>query len=358
MRRLPLCVRWLGASGPTRQDSMKYAWDQHECDSRLHCEQTRPVWTHRSSILPYRDFISGNPGGIRRSQILDLGIAEEREPAASMSCPDCFKGSLDDGTPTGEETKIAGLDVYVARPKEAAPAGKGKAVVLCTDIFGWKLVNVRLVADEMASRLGHEVLVPDFFQGTAAPADLIDVVLKPSESFLARMGQYGKMLLRIPGMIYWISTHTKARYLPIISKWFDDVRAERSLARIGAQGFCWGGRYAIIMGGAGKVEYFVAAHPSSSTVRHSSKPLHTARLRPSPAPQFCSTIRPAQTCPPPRPDLRRAAALEGRRGCGGPGPRAVHLRAQRLRVPAEVRRQGTPCTPYSLSFLQLSDRCL
>lgn len=25
-----------------------------------------------------------------------------------MSCPDCFKGSLDSGTPTGEETKIAG----------------------------------------------------------------------------------------------------------------------------------------------------------------------------------------------------------------------------------------------------------
>ncbi|KAJ1473896.1 hypothetical protein T484DRAFT_1834443 [Baffinella frigidus] len=146
-----------------------------------------------------------------------------------MSCPDCFKGSLDSGTPTGEETKIAGLDAYVAKPKAGSEAGgEKKAVVLITDIFGWKLLNVRLVADEvelppssppilqlmiggssaagtvllrapqltlctqMANRLGHEVIIPDFFLGYPVAKDAIDVFLVPAESVQA--GQWGTVL--------------------------------------------------------------------------------------------------------------------------------------------------------------------
>jgi dienelactone hydrolase len=42
---------------------------------------------------------------------------------------------------------------------------KAKTVIFIADIFGYELVNTRLVADEYAAQ-GFHVLVPDFFEGT------------------------------------------------------------------------------------------------------------------------------------------------------------------------------------------------
>lgn len=52
---------------------------------------------------------------------------------------------------------------YVAKNNEGS---KDKTILFITDIFGFELVNVRLVADEYAAQ-GFHVLVPDFLEGMA-----------------------------------------------------------------------------------------------------------------------------------------------------------------------------------------------
>eukprot|EP00882_Tetradesmus_deserticola_P011615 GHRQ01012288.1.p1 GENE.GHRQ01012288.1~~GHRQ01012288.1.p1 ORF type:complete len:159 (+),score=42.69 GHRQ01012288.1:200-676(+) len=64
------------------------------------------------------------------------------------------------GKGTGKEVKMAGLDAYVATPKGPYKA----AVLMLTDIYGWKVDNARVWADNMAMQ-GFLVVVPDFFKG-------------------------------------------------------------------------------------------------------------------------------------------------------------------------------------------------
>lgn len=75
-----------------------------------------------------------------------------------MSTP---SGHIHDGTPKGTEQTIAGLPTYVASPKDGS---KDKTVIFITDIFGYKLPNVRILADEYADQ-GLRVLIPDLFDG-------------------------------------------------------------------------------------------------------------------------------------------------------------------------------------------------
>lgn len=74
------------------------------------------------------------------------------------SCPDCKKGAILPGEPSGTMVK----DAYFA----AGPEGNtSRAVVLLTDIFGLPLVNSKIIADNISKRLGCDVWVPDLFNG-------------------------------------------------------------------------------------------------------------------------------------------------------------------------------------------------
>lgn len=80
-----------------------------------------------------------------------------------MACKDCTTGVLHEGTPAGREETIHGLETYVTDP----PAGttpKG-FVAIIPDLFGWKLNNNRILADQYAKRIGATVYLPDFMNG-------------------------------------------------------------------------------------------------------------------------------------------------------------------------------------------------
>jgi dienelactone hydrolase len=47
-----------------------------------------------------------------------------------------------------QETTIAGLDAYISRPSSGPVKS---AIVLVSDVFGWKANNARLFADKVAS---------------------------------------------------------------------------------------------------------------------------------------------------------------------------------------------------------------
>jgi dienelactone hydrolase len=67
----------------------------------------------------------------------------------------CLKGFKWDGQPAGVEYKVGGLDCYVSSP------GSKVAIVVLHDIFGWKFLNNRLLADHLANEVGATVYVPD-----------------------------------------------------------------------------------------------------------------------------------------------------------------------------------------------------
>ena len=59
----------------------------------------------------------------------------------------CLSGKLHEGKPVGREDEIASFSTYISEPKDGS---KAKTVVIITDVFGWKISNVRLLADEYA----------------------------------------------------------------------------------------------------------------------------------------------------------------------------------------------------------------
>jgi hypothetical protein len=80
-----------------------------------------------------------------------------------MSCPNCFSGHLNQGTPTGREEVIFGRNAYIAEPKSGT-AAKG-IIVIIPDAFGWQFVNNRILADHYAARGDFKVYLPDFMDG-------------------------------------------------------------------------------------------------------------------------------------------------------------------------------------------------
>ena len=80
-----------------------------------------------------------------------------------MSCPACFSGHKNPGTPNGRVEEVHGRPTYIAEPKEGAQV-KGIVVVI-TDAFGWEFVNNRILADHYASAGDFRVYMPDFMDG-------------------------------------------------------------------------------------------------------------------------------------------------------------------------------------------------
>lgn len=82
-----------------------------------------------------------------------------------MSCPDCFRGIIHEGTPQGKITKLHGLDAYIAEPA-AGKEVKG-FLVFIPDAFGWKFGNNQLLCDNLAAKSSYKVIMPDFMMGTS-----------------------------------------------------------------------------------------------------------------------------------------------------------------------------------------------
>lgn len=80
-----------------------------------------------------------------------------------MSCPQCFAGHVNPGTPLGSIESIHGRRTYVAKPpKGAEPLG---VIVIIPDAFGLPFVNNQILADHYASAGQYLVYLPDFMDG-------------------------------------------------------------------------------------------------------------------------------------------------------------------------------------------------
>lgn len=149
---------------------------------------------------------------------------------------------MHEGTPQGTVEKVAGTSTYVApSPKSTT----NQTVVILTDVFGYELPNVRLVADEY-SRAGFNVLVPDILHGNNMGFESLSNVKSLPEMF------------EILGP--WLQNHGQDTVLPILDALFAELRSKKQ--KIGLVGFCFGGRESFYYAATDKVDAVCTMHPS------------------------------------------------------------------------------------------------
>ncbi|KAL2870204.1 dienelactone hydrolase family protein [Aspergillus lucknowensis] len=184
-----------------------------------------------------------------------------------MSCPDCFAGHINPGTPTGRVTSLHGLDVYVAEPSAPASEVRG-IVVIIPDAFGWEFVNNRILADHYAQRGKFRVYLPDFMKGTAAPVwglDAIRAVMKTG-SLLDWITKPYHIATVLYGLVPFIVKNRPGRSYPIVEAFFTALRnSEGAATPVGAAGFCWGGKHTVLL-----------AHGASTVIEGVETPLINA----------------------------------------------------------------------------------
>ncbi|KAF5632036.1 Dienelactone hydrolase [Fusarium sp. NRRL 52700] len=172
-----------------------------------------------------------------------------------MSCSECFKGHIHDGKPTGQVQVMFGRPTYVASPPDDKPV-KG-IIIIVPDAFGWEFVNTRLLADQYALNGDFLVYLPDFMVGRSAPIWLLDIVVSLTDTTLSWswIKKPWYLAQTIYGMAPFYYSNGFASLWPRIRSFFEAVRLhEGPQRRIGAAGFCWGGKPVLTL-----------AHPESIT---------------------------------------------------------------------------------------------
>ncbi|KAJ5169867.1 Dienelactone hydrolase family protein [Penicillium coprophilum] len=150
----------------------------------------------------------------------------------------CASGFKHEGTPTGETKNINGVDTYIVYPKNNKTPEK--AILFLTDIFGI-FTNAQILADEYANN-GYLTIIPDLFQGDK---------INPSDMATGKAD--------LPA---WLPNHQPANVEPVIDSTLKYIRETLGVKRVGAVGYCFGGKYVCRNLKPGQIDVGYTAHPS------------------------------------------------------------------------------------------------
>ena len=135
---------------------------------------------------------------------------------------------------------------------------------------------MRLLADNYA-KAGFYCYIPDLHQGDSLPISFLQNVEPPLKKREAQGMIEKTKNIAIVGTTLppWLVRHREGVTKPLIDRYIDAVRAMPGTGKVGAIGFCWGGRYAILQTHEGPhaVDAAVACHPSLVAVPDDFEPV-------------------------------------------------------------------------------------
>ncbi|KAL3231751.1 hypothetical protein RNJ44_00286 [Nakaseomyces bracarensis] len=127
----------------------------------------------------------------------------------------CFKGFYHEGTPKGTHKDIFGVDSYISG------GSSDRVIVILTDVFGNRLNNILVTADQMAAK-GYQVYIPDILFKDPV------VSLDGSTDFNA-----------------WLAAHPADKVQSLVTKYLTDLKKELSPKFVGVIGYCYGAKFAV-----------------------------------------------------------------------------------------------------------------
>ncbi|KAF8578489.1 dienelactone hydrolase endo-1,3,1,4-beta-D-glucanase [Ramaria rubella] len=178
----------------------------------------------------------------------------------SVICEQCVQGNLLNGTPEGS---FEGPAYY-----HPASTPSKRAIIISTDIFGLKLINSKLIADQYSKRLNCDVWVPDLFEGYGKPplkesqlAPLLNDVPGTPVPFLSFLKFIWTVITNLPGLIRNRPTVVDNRMTTFLKR----IKEEKKYEKIGAIGFCFGGAQVVRLASADLFDSAIVAHPGPTT---------------------------------------------------------------------------------------------
>jgi len=164
---------------------------------------------------------------------LKKAAQEAKEGSAESGiCEHCVSGEQKKYTGAGKEIQFDGLDAYINGPDSAKTA-----VIVNSDLFGWKAPNARAIVDKVANA-GHLAMTVDLFRG---------MVWEHGTDFSpANLGAF-------------FSANPDERVQADIVKACSYLQ-KKKISQIGIMGFCWGGRQAFNASTNGLVKAAVSFH--------------------------------------------------------------------------------------------------
>ncbi|KAI8620456.1 dienelactone hydrolase [Chytriomyces sp. MP71] len=163
----------------------------------------------------------------------------------------------------GHEQMVGGHVSYVVSP--SGTARPRTAIVFATDIFGFKLLSSRLVADRFAEK-GHLVVMPDLFKGTEPPASLmtsISALTGTGASILTKVVAFLKLLYYF---VPFRLRNSQKKSAEIIEASLKALRENHGVNKVAIVGYCWGGGVSVkISHKSGAIDAIAPTHAGGLT---------------------------------------------------------------------------------------------
>ncbi|KAF9473996.1 dienelactone hydrolase endo-1,3,1,4-beta-D-glucanase [Pholiota conissans] len=178
-------------------------------------------------------------------------------------CPRCAEGIILSGEPTGSiSTEFQGA--YFAPAPELGGSSKF-TVLLLTDAFGMPVKNCKIMADELAKRLGCDVWIPDYFNGKPLlPADKMSVPARAGVKI--SIWEWIRFAIFILPQIPVIISNRPSVVNRRLISFMELIRDKKKYEKIGMVGYCFGGSTCVRMGSTNMVNSIIIAHPGKFTL--------------------------------------------------------------------------------------------
>ncbi|KAF9480402.1 dienelactone hydrolase endo-1,3,1,4-beta-D-glucanase [Pholiota conissans] len=187
------------------------------------------------------------------------------------TCPRCAEGAVLLGEPTGSIVpEFQGA--YLAPAPGLGGEPSKFAVFLLTDAFGLPLKNSKIIADEIAKRLGCDVWIPDYFDGRPM-IPLSKMSMVPGERAGVKVTTWEWIrfifMVMLPQIPVFIGNRPSVA-LRRLKDFTVLVKEKKKYEKIGTVGYCFGGTMSAMIGMTGLVDSIVVAHPGKLTVEQVS----------------------------------------------------------------------------------------